>query len=142
MARFGGRMLVYLFAIDGAFGLISLLLEFEGADWKRGALLVSFLRLERSVDLFALIVLISIAGFLLWFPVRVRRNVAIWLGGILLYWSSRWMGLLLTNRFPQLTHELSVTMLAASLACLIGWSVMLKRPGEFFDSHRGSKVEL
>jgi len=63
-------------------------------------------------------------------PVRTRRNVAVWLGGFLLYSVSRWTGLLLTNRFPQLTHELSVAMLAASLACFIGWSLMLNRGGE------------
>jgi hypothetical protein len=132
LARFGRRMLGYLFAIDVAFGLINLLLELEGANRRQGALLGSFLKLERSVDLFALMVLISIAGFLLWFPVRVRRNVAIGLGGILLYWSSRWMGLLLLIFFPRLTHELGVAMLAASLAYLIGWSVMLKPAGEVF----------
>ena len=130
LARFCRRVFGYLFAIAVACGLINLLLEFEGADRQRGALLVRLLRLERSVDLFAFIALISIAGFLLLFPVRVRRNVVIWLGGVLLYSFSRWAGLLLTNRFPQLTHELSVAMLAASLGCLIGWSLMLEREGE------------
>jgi hypothetical protein len=127
LARFGRRILGYLFSVAAGFYL---LLVFDGADRKRGALLVGFLRLERSLDLFAFIVLISIAGFLLWFPVRVRRNVAVWLGGFLLYSFSRWTGLLLTNRFPQLTHELSVAMLGASLACVFGWSLMLTREGE------------
>jgi hypothetical protein len=72
LARFSRRMLGYLFAIAVACELINLLLEFDGADLKRGALLASFLRLERSVDLFAFFALISIAGFLLLFPVRVR----------------------------------------------------------------------
>lgn len=52
------------------------------------------------------------------------------MGGFLLYYVSRWMRLLLANSFPQLTHELSVAMLAASLACFIGWSLMLTREGE------------
>ena len=130
LARFGRRMLGYLFSIAVAFGLINLLLEFGAADRKRGAFLVSFLRIERSVDLVTFIVLILIAGFLLWFPVRARRNVAIWLGGFLLYSFSRWTGLLLTNRFPQFTHELNVALQAASLACLVGWSLLLKRDGE------------
>ena len=130
LARFSRRMVGYLFAVAIACGLVNLRLEFQGADRTRGALLVSFLRLERSADLFAFIALISITGFLLLFPVRVRRNVVIWLGGGLLYSFSRWAGLLLTNRFPQLTHELSVAMLAASLGCLIGWSLMLEREGE------------
>jgi len=130
LARFGRRMLSYLFSIAVALGLVNLLLEFGGADRKRGAFLVSFLRIERSVDLVAFIVLILIAGFLLWFPVRARRNVAIWLAGFLLYSFSRWTGLLLTNLFPQLTHELSVAMLAPSLACVVGWSLLLKRTGE------------
>src|SRR5215469_11095941 len=130
LARFGRRMLGYLFSIAAAFALVNLLLEFGAADRKRGAFLVRFLRIERSVDLVAFIVLILIAGFLLWFPVRARRNVAIWLGGFLLYSFSRWTGLLLTNRFPQFTHELNVAMQAASLACLVGWSLLLKREGE------------
>jgi len=127
LARFGRRLLGYLFSVVAGFYL---LLEFDGADRKQGAFLVGFLRIERSVDLFAFIALISIAGFLLLFPVRVRRNVVIWLGGGLLYSFSRWAGLLLTNRFPQLTHELSIAMLAASLACVVGWSLLLKRTGE------------
>jgi hypothetical protein len=130
LARFGRRMLGYLFSIAVAFGLVNLLLEFDGTDRRRGALLVEFLRLERSVDLFAFIVLILITGFLLCFPMRVRRNVAVWLGGFLLYSYSRWTGLLLINRFPQLIHELSIAMLAVSLACFIGLSRMLKREGE------------
>jgi hypothetical protein len=130
LARFSRRMVGYLFAVAIACGLGNLRLGFEGADRNRGALLVSFLRLERSVDLFAFIALMSITGFLLLFPVRVRRNLAIWLGGLLLYSFSRWTGLLLTNAFPQLTHELSIAMLAASLACWIGWSLMLNRKGE------------
>jgi hypothetical protein len=130
LARFGRRMLGYLFSVAAGFGLVNLLLEFEGADRKRGAFLVNFLRAERSVDLVAFIVLILIAGFLLWFPVRARRNVAVWLGGFLLYSFSRWTGLLLTNRYPQFTHELYVVMQAASLACLVGWSLLLKRAGE------------
>ena len=88
------------------------------------------MRLERSVDLFALIILILMAAFWLRFPVRARRNLAVWFGGFLLYSVSRGTGLLLTNRFPQLTHALSVATLAASLACLIGWSLMLTREGE------------
>jgi hypothetical protein len=130
LARFNRRMLGYLFAIAVACVLVNLLLEFEDGGRKRYVLLVSFLRLGRSVDLFAFIALISIAGFLFLFPVRVRRNVAIWLWGFLLYSFSRWTGLLLTNAFPQLAHGLSVAMLAASLACWIGWSLMLNREGE------------
>ena len=78
LARFGRRLLGYLFSVVAGFYL---LLEFDGADRKQGAFLVGFLRIERSVDLFAFIALISIAGFLLLVPVRVRRNVVIWLGG-------------------------------------------------------------
>ncbi|HLH42873.1 MAG TPA: hypothetical protein VKV74_07800 [Bryobacteraceae bacterium] len=140
LARFGRRMLGYLFLIAIAFGFVNLLLEFDAADPNRGTLLVSFLRLERSMDLVTFVVLILIAVFLLWFPVRARRNVAVWLGGFLLYSFSRWTGLLLmnrfhqlthdVNRFQQLTHELNVAMLGASLACLIGWCLMLKPAGE------------
>jgi hypothetical protein len=130
LARFGRRILGYLFSIAVVFGLIAMLLEFDGAHWQRGTLLVGFLRLESSVDLVAFGVLILIAGFLVRFPVHARRNVAVWMGGFLLYSVSRWTGLLLAFRFPQLTHELSVAMLAASLACFIGWSLMLKREGE------------
>jgi hypothetical protein len=118
------------FLIAVAFGLVNLPLEFDRGDPERGPLLVRFLRLERSVDLVNFAVLILVAGFLLWFPVRARRNVAVWLGGFLLYSFSRWAGLLLNNRFRQLTHELNVAMLAASLACWIGWSLMLNREGE------------
>jgi hypothetical protein len=130
VARFGRRMLGYLFSIDIVFGLANLVLEFHGSAGRPRGALLRVMRLERSVDLFAFILLALMAGFWLRFPVRARRNVAVWLGGFLPYRGSRWTGLLLANRFPQLTHELSVAVFAVSLACFIGWSLMLKREGE------------
>ncbi|HEY7338514.1 MAG TPA: hypothetical protein VH639_26745 [Bryobacteraceae bacterium] len=130
LARFGRRMLGYLFSIAVAIGLVNLLFEVAPATAKRNAFYVGFLGLERSMDLVAFIVLILISGFLLWFPVRARRNVALWLGGFMIYSFSRWTGLLLSALWPWLTHPSSVAMLAISLICTVGWIVLLKKAGE------------
>jgi hypothetical protein len=130
LARFGRRMLGYLFAIAVATGLVNLLLEVAPATAKRNAFYVGFLGLERSMDLIAFIVLLLISGFLLWFPVRARRNVALWLGGFMIYSFSRWTGLLLGAVWPQLTNKLSVGMLTVSLICTVAWSALLKKAGE------------
>jgi hypothetical protein len=129
LARFGRRMLGYLFSLAVGIGLLNLLLD-AGAASGANSFLVRFLRLERSVDLVALILLIVMGGFLLWFPVRARRNAVYCLAGFMMYSFFRWTGLLLNNLWPQSSQNFSVVMLTVSLVCTVGWTVLLKPEGE------------
>lgn len=134
LARFGRRMLGYSFSLAVAIGLVNLLLDAGAASGVNG-LLKPFLRLERSVDLVALILLIVMSGFLLWFPVRAHRNAVYCLAGFMLYSFCRWTGLLLANLWPpnlwpQFNQNLNVALLTVTLVCLAGWTLMLKPEGE------------
>ena len=144
LARFGRRTLGYLFFAAAAISAMGLFPDVGVSD-NRYPILLIFLRSERSVDLVTLVVLILMSGFLLWFPVRVRRNVAFCLGGFVLYSFQRWTGLLLISLLgPQSARLLSPWMLAASLACLLGWTLTLRREGEsriMVTGHRWNSAE-
>jgi hypothetical protein len=129
LARFGRRMLGYSFSLAVGIGLVNLLLD-VGAASGDNSLLIRFLRLERSVDLVAFVLLIVMSGFLLWFPVRAHRNAVYWLAGFMMYEFFRWTGLLLGNIWPQFNQNLNVAMLTVTLVCLAGWTLLLRPEGE------------
>ncbi|HEY6347749.1 MAG TPA: hypothetical protein VIY49_40165 [Bryobacteraceae bacterium] len=134
LARFGRRMLAYTFSLAVGIGLVNLLLD-AGAASGGYPILMRFLRLERSLDLVAFVLLIVMSGFLLWFPVRAHRNAVYWLAGFMIYSFFRWTGLLLTNLWPpklwpQFNQNLNVVMLTVTLVCLTGWTLLLKPEGE------------
>jgi hypothetical protein len=129
LARFGRRMLGYSFSLAVGIGLVNLLLD-AGAASGKNSFLILFLRLERSLDLVAFILLIVMSGFLLWFPVRVRRNAVYWFAGFMIYSFFRWTGLLLNNLWPNFSQNFSIVMLTVSLVCLAGWTLLLKPEGE------------
>jgi hypothetical protein len=129
LAKFGRRMVGYLFSVAVGIGLVNLLLD-SGAASGLYPLLTRFLRLERSVDLVAFILLIVMSGFLLWFPVRAHRNAVFWLAGFMMYSFFRWTGLLLNNLWPQFIDNFDLVMLTVALVCVAGWTFSLKPEGE------------
>jgi hypothetical protein len=87
-----------------------------------------FLTLERTVDLMILAFLLLISGFLLWFPVRVKRNVAVYITGFVLFYCSRSVGILLVNLLPSAALQpMSIIVLALTLGCLIFWLAGLRK---------------
>jgi hypothetical protein len=90
-----------------------------------------FLSFERTMDAWLLVFLVLISLFMAWFPVRLKRNVLIYLGGFVVYFLARSAGLLLTNMLPiNSTGPLSSAMLAVSLCCLLTWLATLRPEGE------------
>lgn len=138
LARFGRRMLGYFFGFAVIISAIALSLD-EGIRKDSHPILRGFLRFERTVDLVTLVVLLLVSCFLLWFPVRVRRNVALCIGGFAIYSFVRWAGLLLVNLWPTSTRELSLAMLAATCVCLVTWLVTLRRAGEAHMTQTGHR---
>jgi hypothetical protein len=118
--------LSYAFSLAIPTSILNLLFD-AGVKANCDPILFGFLKIERTADL---ILGIVICAVLFWSPLRARRNVVIWLGGFMIYALSRWAGLLLTNLEPHYTRGLSVGMLAVSLACLVGWTVLLNAKGE------------
>jgi hypothetical protein len=128
LARFGRNMVGYFFAV--AAGLAALNVLFGADAEKYHTWEGRFLAFERSVDLTVLVVLVLMSVFLLWFPVRARRNAAICIAGFVVYTFQRWTGLLLADLWPAYTRQFSTTMLCISLAVLAVWIVRLRRDGE------------
>ena len=78
-----------------------------------------------------LIFLLLISILLLWFPIKVRRNIVVYISGFVLFAASRSFGLLLSNLLPQeATVTVSTILLALTLVCLLIWIVGIRPEGE------------
>jgi hypothetical protein len=129
LAKFGRRTLDYLFCCAVLVGLVNFVFQI-GANPGKMKYPTAFTRLESTVALVTLIVLVLITGFLLWFPVRASRNVALCLGAFVFYYFQRWAGLMFTTFWPLRTHEFSNVMLTASFICFVIWGIALRGRGE------------
>jgi len=99
-----------------------------------------FLTLERTVGLMVLAFLLLISGFLLWFPVKVKRNVVVYITGFVLFYSCRSGGLLLVNLLPRAALQpMSVILLGCSLACLLLWTFGLRKESEDVTTVTGNR---
>lgn len=138
LARFSRTVIGYCFAIAAAISAVGILLDIRQAHG-RDQRLRAFLTFERSMDSVVLIVLMLVTCLLVWFPLQVRRNVALYIGGFAVYWFGRWAGLLATNLFPTLRGPMSIAMLSLSFACMLGWLLTLRRAGETVTTVTGHR---
>jgi hypothetical protein len=87
--------------------------------------------LDRVLSTVALLVLVSILGFLLWFPVEVSKNLIVFSTGFLVYFAAK-TALLLTS--SVWSHEslrlVSNLMMFISGACFAYWAMFISRQGE------------
>ena len=89
--------------------------------------------------------LLLLIGFMGWFPVRMRRNVAFLLVGLAAYFSARWLALLGSNLSPDDTSRMRVFELAVVAACAVSWTFLLTREGErtqTITGHRWNPAEM
>jgi hypothetical protein len=130
LAVFGRRSLLVLMGIAALMAAFGVMLDatirpgqFPTDHW--------FLTLERTFSFMLLAFLLLISGFLLWFPVKVKRNVVVYMVGFVLFYSSRSVGLLLANLLPHTFYQpMSNILLGFSLMCLLLWLVGLRPEGE------------
>lgn len=90
-----------------------------------------FFTAERTLDFAILIFLLLISAFLTWFPVKVRRNIVLYIAGFAVFYLSRSFGLLMINLLPP--ASLSVVnnvFTVVSFSCLIAWLLGLRRESE------------
>ncbi len=71
-----------------------------------------FASFERTMDAWMLLFLLMITVFMVWFPVRLRRNAFLYIGGFVVYFLARSIGLLLSNAAPALVATLDNGMIA------------------------------
>ncbi|MGI8962056.1 MAG: hypothetical protein ACR2IV_20320 [Bryobacteraceae bacterium] len=87
--------------------------------------------LDRVLSTVALLVLVSILGFLLWFPVEVSKNLIVFSTGFLVYFAAK-TALLLTRSFwsHQSLNLVSNLIMFISCACYAYWAMFISRQGE------------
>lgn len=102
---------------------------FEAETLKR--LVIIGLLCERVIATVALLVLLLMLLFILWFPVRMPRNLAVFSIGFVLYFSAKTALLLLRSFYSHENLALvnnGVTFILC--ICLVCWITFLNKPGE------------
>jgi hypothetical protein len=129
IARFGRRVVGYLLGAGCvAAGASLLILPILGPG--RSRVLYYFLAFERTADSAVVMFLLLASAFMLWFPVRISQNVAVFIGGFVTFFVTRWTALLAIGMRPAWVNGLNIGSLSLSLVCLIVWIALLRPQGE------------
>ncbi|MBZ5605790.1 MAG: hypothetical protein LAO79_26110, partial [Acidobacteriia bacterium] len=129
LARFWRRTVAYILAAAAALAGLAVTLD-QNIPPGRPPFLHRFNTFERSMDLWMLLFLLMASLYMIWFPVRLKRNGAMYIGGFLIYFLSRSAGLLFRNLTPQWKAPIDNALLAASIVCLVVWLIALTEKGE------------
>jgi hypothetical protein len=129
LARFGQNTVSYWLAAAAAIAALGLALD-RAVPPGGSPILHYFNSFERTMDAWLLIFLVLISCFMAWFPVRVKRNGGLYMAGFVIYFLSRFIGLLWSNKVPAWRHQIDAGMLGIGFACLLLWTVALRRQGE------------
>lgn len=130
IAAFGRRSVLAAMALAAAVALAGITLDATIRPDHYPAI-QRFATFERSMNFVILIFLLLISILLLWFPIKVRRNIVVYISGFLLFAAARSFGLLLANLLPQgFTVLVSTILLALTLLCLLIWIIGIRPEGE------------
>jgi hypothetical protein len=138
LARFGRQIVIYMLLAAISVAVVGLLLE-PATPRGQNPLVHSLQAIEGAVDSMVLAFLVAAVLFLLWFPVTVRRNVAVCIGAFVFYMFQRWALLLLLNLYPKYFAELSLITVVLSLTCLILWIAAIRPEGEILTTVTGHR---
>jgi hypothetical protein len=133
---FSRKLLNGVFISAGIVGLLTAPVEYllSGAaaevDPIARAVDIGFV-MDRVLSTVALLVLVSILVFMLWFPVEVSRNLIVFSTGFLVYFGAK-TALLLTRSFGsnENIRLISNLVMFISGACFAYWAMFLSRQGE------------
>lgn len=143
LARFGRRTVAYALLAAAVMAGLAVSLD-RAIPAGRSPVVHRFNTFERSMDLWMLLFLILAILFMVWFPVRLKRNGAMYIGGFLIYFLSRTAGLLFRNLTPGWRGPIDQGLMAASIGCLLVWLLALTKRGEEITTvvgHRWSPQE-
>lgn len=130
IASFGRRSVLAAMALAALVALAGITLDANVLPGHYSGL-QRFVTFERTLNFVILLFLLLISILLLWFPIKVRRNIAVYISGFVLFAATRSFGLLLFNLLPQeFTVAVSTVMLAFTLLCLLIWIFGIRPEGE------------
>ncbi|MBV9675106.1 MAG: hypothetical protein JO185_02135 [Acidobacteriaceae bacterium] len=146
--RLSKRVLHGTFLLAILIGLVSAWFEYRapGFIFQRENLLTRFwvteLVFDRVVASTALLSLVAILIFLLWFPITIPRNLAVFSVGLVIYFAAITGALLARSLWPngalpaivKLVHVVSTSLGGISGACFAFWIFYLSPSGEKVES--------
>ncbi len=132
LAQFGRSIVGYILL---AAAVIPVVLLFTDHSASVGAhpYVRTFFLFEQTMDAIMALFLVLISIFLGWFPVRMRRNVIVYIGGFIVWTLSRSALVYVINqRFTNrhVTQASNIVQMCFTLGCLFWWLFGLKREGE------------
>jgi hypothetical protein len=127
LARFGKKLVAYALGLAGVIAACGVVLD-SAVLPGQSQILHRFFTAERTIDFAVLLFLLLISGFMLWFPIRMKWNIALYLGGFMVFFIAQSFGLLMVNLLPRaLFGVMSNIMLCVSLGCLLTWLFALRQ---------------
>jgi hypothetical protein len=132
LARFWRTLVGYVLGIAAVIPLIGLWMDHRAYAGAQTLLRIFFL-FEQTMDSTMAIFLILISAFMVWFPVRLRRNVIVYIVGFIVASLSRSVAIHLINQWfenKQLRHVSNLAQMCIGLGCLLFWLIGLRREGE------------
>ena len=130
LAEFGRTVTYWAAAVAVATALVSVSVD---VDVRSGQSIIihRFFTAERTVNMVLLLLLLLVALYLTWFPVKLRRNILIYALGFAMFFALRSVGLLIVNLLPQTQlRVVSNTLLVLEMVCLTFWIFGLRRESE------------
>ncbi len=97
--------------------------------------------LERVISTVCVLVLLGILGFVLWFPVQMPRNLAVFSLGYVIYFGSETALLLIRSIWPNdsINAAVSVAMNFITSGCLLAWIFLINKEGEAAPVRLGNR---
>ncbi|HEY4362816.1 MAG TPA: hypothetical protein VGN17_17740 [Bryobacteraceae bacterium] len=87
-------------------------------------------RFERIADLTIAVLVVLMSIFLIWYPVKVRRNVAAYMAGFAVDFSARALALTGIDWWRQYYRQIDAAMLAVAFGCMLFWILVMRPEGE------------
>lgn len=134
--RLSRRVLSVVLALAGVIALLSAGPEYIALGVSRTAVLIDHLVgialiLERLISTVAVLTLLLMLLFVLWYPVRMPRNLAVFSLGFCVYFTSKTMFLLLHSFWSHKALPIvNIGVTFIFCICLVYWIIFLNRRGE------------
>ena len=132
LARFVRSIVGYMLAAAAVIPVIVLFTDRSASAGTHRYVRV-FLLFEQTMDATMAIFLILISIFLAWFPVRMRRNVIVYIGGFIVWSLSRSAMVHVINQWfnnRYLNSATNIVQMCVIWGCLCFWMFGLQREGE------------
>jgi hypothetical protein len=142
--RFSQNLMVKIFGLAIAIGVVSARMEYVANKFQNWVLVFSVL--DRTISTVSLIVMLAILGFLLWFPVEISRNLAIFSIGFIVYFGAKTvLGLARSFNYISVDESLfriiDTSIMYFLDGCFLFWTVAISASGEAVPVRLGHRRE-